>query len=127
MDALRTTLVLGTVLLLLDAVWLTLRSGYHETLFMAVQRAPLTLRVAPAIGVYLLLPVIIYLTALRDAKSWKDAALKGALTGALLYGFYDLTNYATLNGWTLQMSVTDTLWGTTLCAGGAGLAYVLTR
>lgn len=127
MDALRTILVLGTVLLLLDAVWLTLRSSYHESLFMAVQRAPMMLRVAPAIGVYLLLPVIVYLTALRETKGWQDAALKGALTGALLYGFYDLTNYATLNGWTLHMTITDTLWGTAVCAMGASLTYVLTR
>lgn len=127
MDALRSLFILGTILLLLDAVWLTVRMSYHESLFMAVQRAPLTPRVAPAIGVYALLPVIVYLTALRDAKSAKDAAFKGAVTGLLLYGFYDLTNYATLNGWTLQMTITDSLWGGAICAMGAGLTYFLTR
>jgi uncharacterized membrane protein len=124
-DALVTIGVIGVIALALDAIWLTLRFDYHNALFAAVQKAPLTMRLLPAIGVYILLPVIVYFSAVRDATSVRDAAYKGAITGALLYGFYDLTNYATLRGWTLAMTVTDTAWGATICSASAAAAYYL--
>jgi uncharacterized membrane protein len=125
--AFKTILVIGAVALAADVVWLTLRFDYHRTLFDAVQKAPLSMRLLPAIGVYVLLPVIIYLAAVRDAPDLRSAALRGLLTGALLYGFYDLTNYATLRGWTLQMTISDTAWGATLCAIGATAGYYFIR
>ena len=125
--ALKTILVIGVVTLAADAIWLTLRYDYHNALFAAVQKAPLTMRLLPAIGVYILLPVIIYLAAVRGAPDLRTAALRGAVTGALLYGFYDLTNYATLRGWTLGMTLTDTAWGAAVCTLGAAAGYYLTH
>ena len=34
-----------------------------------------------------------------------------ALFGALAYATYDLTNYATLRNWNLQITVLDIIWG----------------
>ena len=110
----KTILIIGAVTLAADAIWLTLRYDYHNALFAAVQKSPLVMRLLPAIGVYILLPVIIYLAAVRGAPDLQAAVTRGAVTGALLYGFYDLTNYATLRGWTLEMTLTDTAWGAIL-------------
>ena len=120
---LRTFTIIAVVMLALDAFWLTVRNSYHNRLFEAVQGSPLTMRLLPAIGVYLLLPTIVYLAAVKDAKSLGDAAKRGAMTGFLIYAFYDLTNYATFSRWTLHMTLTDTLWGTTLCAIGGAAGY----
>jgi len=38
-----------------------------------------------------------------------------ALFGLITYAIYDLTNYSTLSGWTLKLSVADMLWGAFLC------------
>ena len=73
------------------------------------------------------MPVIVYLAAVKDASSLKDAVKRGALTGFLIYAFYDLTNYATLTRWTATMTLTDTLWGTALCATGAAAGYYFTK
>jgi uncharacterized membrane protein len=124
-DALVTIVVIGVIALALDAIWLTLRYNYHNALFAAIQHAPLSMRLLPAMGVYIVLPIIIYLSAVRYATSVRDAACKGAVTGALLYGFYDLTNYATLRGWTLGMTIVDTTWGATVCSASAAAAYYL--
>jgi uncharacterized membrane protein len=40
-----------------------------------------------------------------------------------MYGLYDLTNMATLKGWTYTMLVKDTTWGTFLCAAAAASGY----
>jgi uncharacterized membrane protein len=119
--------IIGLVMLALDAFWLTVRADYHYALFQSVQGSPLKMRLLPAIGVYLLMPVIVYLAAVKDASSLKDAAKRGALTGFLLYAFYDLTNYATLTRWTALMTITDVAWGTALCTAGAAAGYYFTK
>jgi uncharacterized membrane protein len=110
-------------LLALDAVWLWARADYHNRFFYAVQQAPLTVRLLPAAGVYLLLAAALTWIAVLEASSVQDALLRGAVVGGVMYGFYDLTNYATLARWTLGMTVTDTVWGTLAGAAAAGVAY----
>ena len=118
-------LTIAVVTLVLDVIWLTFRGSYHLRLFQSVQGSPLEMRILPAVGVYLLLPTIVYLAAVKNATSLANAAQRGAITGLLIYAFYDLTNYATLNRWTLHMTVTDILWGTLLCCLGASAGYFI--
>lgn len=115
----------GTVLvalLALDAVWLTVRKDYHMSFFYAVQKSPLTVRWIPAAIVYVLLATAITWT-LKDARTLKAATTLGAAVGFVMYGFYDATNYATLERWTAEMAIVDTLWGTVAGAGAAAAAF----
>jgi uncharacterized membrane protein len=109
----------------LDAVYLTLRLTYHQNLFQSVQGSPLTVRILPAAVVYLLLAFAIVYVAVLPARSMNEAIMRGALTGGVMYGFYDATNYATLSRWTLGMALTDTLWGTLCGAAGAAAGYYI--
>jgi uncharacterized membrane protein len=123
----KTLGILLLTVLALDAVWLTFRYSYHKTLFAAVQGSPLQARWIPAAIVYLILAAIIYLGAVKDARSVKDAALRGAVAGGLAYGFYDFTNYATLTRYTLEMTLTDTAWGAFVSAAAAAMAFAFSR
>jgi uncharacterized membrane protein len=40
----------------------------------------------------------------------------GALFGLVLYGVYDLSNFATLQSWTLKLLIIDVAWGVVLCS-----------
>lgn len=55
--------------------------------------------------------------------TWMTAAMAGALLGLLAYGTYDMTNLATLKGWSLTISLVDMAWGTFLTASAATGAY----
>lgn len=110
-----------------DAVWLTLRQKYHDRLFQGIQRSPLEVRWIPAIFVYVILITSLYLGAVSLATSVENAAFRGAVVGFLMYAFYDLTNYATLTHYTLEMVITDALWGTVLCAVAALVGYFFTQ
>lgn len=56
------------------------------------------------------------------------AALRdGALLGAIAYGTYEMTNYATLKGWSLQQVAVDWLWGTALTAASAFVSVLVAR
>jgi uncharacterized membrane protein len=56
----------------------------------------------------------------------RSAAL-GGIVGLVAYAAYDLTNFATLRGFSLRMVVVDLAWGTILSAGVAGAAAALAR
>ena len=45
------------------------------------------------------------------AGSVFNAALSGLFLGLLAYSTYEITNFATLKGWTTQMVIIDTIWG----------------
>jgi uncharacterized membrane protein len=111
------------IVILVDIPWLYARLDFHKAFFANVQASPLTVRYIPAAIVYLLFAYALLHIAIVPAKSTKDAAMKGAVVGAVLYGFYDATNLATLNGWTWSMALTDTAWGAAAGAIAASLLY----
>ena len=122
---LKQFLVIAGSMLMLDAIWLTLRFNYHNKLFKAVQHSEVEMRIIPAALIYLVIPAAVLYFAVLPSKSPKEAAIKGALLGAAIYGVYDLTNLATLKGWTIEMTITDMLWGITVCTLGATIgAYI---
>jgi len=51
------------------------------------------------------------------------ALARGALMGLVIYGVYDLTNFAVLRGWTLKVTVLDIVWGTVVCASTGVVIY----
>jgi uncharacterized membrane protein len=121
-------LVLTALLILaLDGIWLTYRAAYHRQVFATIQGHPLEFRLAPAVGAYTIMILGVWFFAVRPAISWSDAALRGAALGLLMYGLYDLTNYATLSRYPLHYVLSDMAWGTVLCAGVAAGAFAAAK
>ena len=56
-----------------------------------------------------------------------NAFFAGALLGALAYGTYEFTNYATLKLWAPQMVAVDVIWGTLLTGVSAWLGVLAAR
>lgn len=90
------------------------------------------LRLGPAAVFYLFyvagLVVFVSWPALKAGAPLQALAF-GALLGALCYGTYEMTNYATLADWSLRQVVIDGLWGTFLTgfAAWAGVAALSGR
>ena len=130
LDVKRMGLIVG-VCLFLDLVWLTARGEYHSRLFAEIQKSPLTIRFLPALAVYILIALAVWyfvfqVAATSVAKNPAKAFGVGATLGFSMYGLYDLTNYATLKGYTLEMTLVDMAWGTFLCGtAAASAAYLL--
>jgi uncharacterized membrane protein len=123
-------LILG-VCLFLDALWLGSRFSYYQNLFADIQKSPLTIRFLPAVAVYILIALAVWFFVFQVsdksiAKNPGKAFAIGATLGFSMYGLYDLTNLATLRGYTLEMTLVDMAWGTFLCGTAAGVtAYLL--
>ncbi|HTZ01356.1 MAG TPA: DUF2177 family protein [Xanthobacteraceae bacterium] len=114
---------------IIDAAWL---SAMGTSLYRpALGDILLThLRIVPAIAFYLMYPVGLVAFAVLPGLREEQAAqvfLHALLFGAIAYGTYDLTNYATLRAWTLQITLVDIGYGA-LASGVAALAaYFVAR
>lgn len=87
-------------------------------------------RLAPAAAFYVAFAAglvwMVGLPALRDGAPGM-ALLNGAIVGAMAYGTYEVTNYATLRAWSLEQVAVDGLWGTALSGVSIWLAVLVTR
>jgi uncharacterized membrane protein len=111
--------------LALDFVWL----GFIAKDFYRTQLGPLMLE-KPLLGVavafYLLYTIGIVSFAVAPAlaaDSWTRAMAAGALLGLVAYSTYDLTNLATLRGWSVKLSLVDVAWGTIVTSIAATAGY----
>ena len=107
----------------LDALWLgVVASGFYAEQMGALMTD--SIRPVPALLFYLLYPLAIVGLALSPVPATRQVAvLRSAALGLTAYGVYDLTNLATLRGWSVPLTLVDMAWGT-LATGVAGaLAY----
>lgn len=118
------------VFLAIDIVWLTViaRDIYQAEIGPLLRNPFLPV---PAIAFYLLYMVGVLVFAVLPGLSgggWTEALWRGALFGLCAYGTYDLTNLATLQGWTTRIALIDLAWGTTLTAVAAAAGtWITTR
>ncbi len=110
-----------------DAVWLTLSGPYYRSVLKLLLGD--TVVVAPAILFYViyLIGVGVFCVAPSLGRGWRAAIWRGALFGFVAYATYDLTNYATLKGWTLQITLMDLAWGSFLTAVATTLGAIAGR
>ncbi|MBN1502282.1 DUF2177 family protein [Candidatus Woesearchaeota archaeon] len=112
-------------LLAVDFVWLAvLMKDFYDMQFSVFER---TLVVWSAALAWILIPLGIVLFVLPLSKKISDAAKNGAFYGLILYGVYDLTNYATLAKWPMGLVIVDTLWGTFLCLLTSVMVFGLSK
>ena len=112
--------------LLLDGLWLgvLMAPTYRELLGSLMLEKPLLFPAAVFYGLYVIgCVVFVVLPALR----WQRAAKLGALLGLVAYGTYDLTNWATLRGWSAQVSLLDWAWGTVATAVACTVGYLVAK
>lgn len=96
------------LLLLLDAVYITLFSNFFNILFKKIQGGRnLTIKYGGFVATYLLMTSIIYYFGIIKKFTLSEMFL----LGISIYGVYELTNYTTLKDWSLKMVLLDTLWG----------------
>ena len=112
--------------LLLDGIWLGLLMAptYRELLGSLMLDKPLLL---PAAVFYCLYVIGCVVLVVLPALSWQRAAKLGALLGLVAYGTYDLTNWATLRDWSVQVTLMDWAWGTVATAVACTVGYLVAK
>lgn len=114
---------------LIDATWL---STMGRLLYRPVLGDILVtnLRIVPAVAFYLIYPVgVVFFAVLPGLRNQQGTGvfLSALLFGAIAYGTYDLTNYATLRNWTLPITLIDICYGALASGVAAAVAYFVVR
>lgn len=116
------------VFLILDLVWLVKISPrfYKKNLGHLMAEK---VNYVPAIIFYLIFIVGITLFVIGPAyaggRGWSYALIYGAVFGLVTYSTYDLTNFATLKKWPLNVTLADIVWGTFLSTATSVAVYYL--
>lgn len=116
-------------LAVLDGIWLGLaaREFYKARIGQLLLEQPVW---SIAIVFYLIHAGGIAVFAVSPALaagSWTTAALYGALFGFCAYATYDITNLATLRGWSMAVSLVDLVWGAVATAAAATISFLAVR
>lgn len=118
------------VILLLDFIWLgfVAKNFYLNQLSVLgrIENGQFKIVLWAGLVVYLLLAigiVFFVLPQIPEQSSMIAATLTGSLMGLIIYGVYDMTNYATLKEFPLVLAFADMAWGSVVC----GLSTLATK
>lgn len=135
-----TIAVVVAIYAVVEAAWLLTMRPFYAKAFAPLLRPPGTpLKVRSLTAVVLVYPllvaayvilVLLPLMAKDQGKATGEFAtsravgwiLYGLIFGAVVYGVYNLTNMATLPGYSWTLVGVDTAWGTACFGGLAGVA-----
>ena len=117
-----TTLV---VFLGLDFIWLTVMTPrlYQPDIGPLMTAQPNMAAAILFYGLFIVGLVVFAILPALERGGWRRAARLAALFGFLAYATYDLTNLATLRGFTVRLTVADMLWGAVVSAVAASAGY----
>lgn len=112
----RAFLYILAVGLVIDLLWLSVVANDFYTSALGSLYAT-NVNLVAALLVYLLISVgiVIFVLANPYVTSRGRAFSLGALFGFVLYGVYDLTNLAVIEGYPLIVVIVDMVWGSVLC------------
>jgi uncharacterized membrane protein len=113
------------IMLPLDGLWLgwVARDFYRREMAEVMAASP---QLLPAAVFYLLYPLgLVCLGLVPRPANVMHAVLRCAALGLFAYATYDLTNLSVMRGWSLELSLIDSAWGTLLSAVVGGLTYRL--
>jgi uncharacterized membrane protein len=122
-------LVAAIVFSLIDVLWLsTVATDLYDEQLGALRAASPNVVAAVLVYLVLLAGLVFFVVhpAVR-AGSWVQAWVVGAFFGLVVYGVYELTNLAVVDGWPTPLVLIDMAWGTFLSAAVSVLTYAVVQ
>lgn len=115
----------GIIMGMLDYIWLgfVAKKLYYDEMGDILLRKPNMLPALIFYVIYVVGSVVIAVAPALAYGSWIYALGMGALLGFVAYATYDLTNLATMKGFSKKIVIIDLAWGAFLTAVVATGAY----
>ena len=112
-ESIITFLSVTTIFLLIDIIWLSQSFSYiYQPNIGELLRENII--IFPAILFYIIYPlgatILVALPSLEKVLL-KTIFINGFILGVIAYGTYNLTNMATLEGWSAKVVIIDMIWG----------------
>ena len=127
--ALKLFIAVAIPLIIMDAIWLTTMSKFYAKHFGSLMADHPVWIAAIIFYIIYIIGIVVFVVspALSLSLPWYSVLLRGALFGIVAYATYDLTNQATLAGWSPLVTVIDLAWGACLTGVGSVVAYLFLK
>lgn len=129
METLIKFAVAGGVMGIIDFIWLGFiaKKLYYSEMGSILLEKPNALAALLFYVIYVIGVVLLVVNPALEKGAWQHAAIYGGILGAVAYATYDLTNLATLKGFSPKIVVIDIVWGALLTAVVATVTYFAVR
>lgn len=113
----------------IDMTWIRviMKTFYEQQMKFLLRDAMLPIHSTAGMFVWLLLIVGLLVFVLPHVATMQEAFLYGAIFGGIVYGVYDLTNFTTLNTWSLSLTFVDWGWGFFVNGCMAAIMYYMDK
>jgi uncharacterized membrane protein len=123
------TLLAALIFLIIDIIWLSfaVKSFYRPNIGPLLLDKPVMWAAAMFYIVYVVGIGIIIIEPSINFDNTLSFLLKAFIFGLVAYGTYNLTNMATVKGWSPNVVIVDMLWGGSLTAFSSYLGILLAK
>ena len=94
-------------ILVLDSLYFSVTKPIFSSLIKNIQGKELKVKILPAVAAYIFMIFGLYVIIISKGRSPKEAFY----LGLVIYGVFELTNYAIFDKWSIFPVIFETLWG----------------
>lgn len=129
MEVIVQLLAAGAIMGVMDFVWLgfVAKKLYYDEMGKILLEKPNMSAALIFYAIYVVGVVIFVVSPALEKGSLTHAAVFGALFGLVAYATYDLTNLATLKGFSSRIVAIDLLWGMVITSAMSIGAYLAVK
>ena len=113
---LTSTLLTALIFLIIDVIWLSfaVKSFYRPNIGHLLLDKPIIWAAAMFYIIYVFGLAIVIIEPSLDYQNTQMFLFKAFMFGVVAYGTYNLTNMATIKGWSPNVVFVDMIWGGSL-------------
>ena len=112
------TLIASLIFLIIDVIWLSfsVKSFYRPNIGHLLLDTPVMWAAILFYLIYVIGLAVVIIEPSLDYQNTQKFLIKAFMFGLVAYGTYNLTNMATIKGWSPNVVFVDMIWGGSLTA-----------
>ena len=123
------TLISALIFLIIDVIWLSfsVKSFYRPNIGHLLLETPVMWAAILFYLVYVIGLAVVIIEPSLDYQNTQKFLIKAFMFGLVAYGTYNLTNMATIKGWSPNVVFVDMMWGGSLTAFSSYFGILLAK
>lgn len=123
------TIISALIFLIIDVIWLSfsVKSFYRPNIGHLLLETPVMWAAILFYLIYVIGLAVVIIEPSLDYQNTQKFLIKAFMFGLVAYGTYNLTNMATIKGWSPNVVFVDMLWGGSLTTFSSYFGILLAK
>ena len=123
------TLISALIFLIIDVIWLSfsVKSFYRPNIGHLLLETPVMWAAILFYVIYVIGIAVVIIEPSLDYQNTQKFLIKAFMFGLVAYGTYNLTNMATIKGWSPNVVFVDMIWGGSLTTFSSYFGILLAK